>query len=66
MTVTINGDKVTLPEGALLADAVKAAGMELNTVAVRVNDRQPMYAEYTTLPLNDGDKIKLYYMCIGG
>lgn len=66
MKITVNGDEYVLPDNALLPDAIKAAGMALNTVAVRINGRQPMYAEYESLPLSEGDCIKLYYMCIGG
>ena len=55
-----------LPEGAKLVDLLEVRNMSINSVAVWLNGRQPMYSEYADLQLHDGDELKLYYMCIGG
>lgn len=66
MIVKVNGIEYELPEGALLNDLLALRNMSINSVAVWINGRQPMYSEYSALQLHDGDELKLYYMCIGG
>lgn len=66
MTVKANGKEYELPEGALLCDLLTLRNMSINSTAVWINGRQPMYSEYATLQLHDGDELKLYHMCIGG
>ena len=66
MTVMANGKSYELPEGAKLDDLLQLRNMSINSVAVWLNGRQPMYSEYADLQLHDGDELKLYYMCIGG
>ena len=66
MTVTANGKQYQLPEGAKLPELLELRNMSINSVAVWLNGRQPMYAEYEDLVLHEGDELKLYYMCIGG
>lgn len=66
MIVTVNGKACELPDGAMLNDLLELRNMSINSVAVWHNGRQPMYAEYPSLQLQDGDELKLYYMCIGG
>ena len=66
MTVTANGKSYELPDEAKLVDLLEVRNMSINSVAVWLNGRQPMYSEYADLQLHDGDELKLYYMCIGG
>lgn len=66
MIVKANGKEYELPEGALLNDLLEMRNMSINSVAVWINGRQPMYSEYADMQLHDGDELKLYYMCIGG
>ena len=66
MIVTANGKAYELPEGAKLNDLLVLRNMSINSVAVWLNGRQPMYSEYECMQLHDGDELKLYYMCIGG
>ena len=66
MTVKANGKEYELPEGAMLSELLELRNMSINSTAVWINGRQPMYSEYSALQLHDGDELKLYHMCIGG
>lgn len=66
MKVTANGTEYVLREGALLPELLDACGMAANTSAVWINDVQPLFAQYETTELHDGDEVRIYFMCIGG
>lgn len=66
MKVKANGKEYEVPEGMMLNEFLELRNMSINSVAVWINGRQPLYAEYAGLQLHDGDELKLYYMCIGG
>lgn len=66
MRVKANGKEYELPEGAKLEALLELRNMSINSTAVWINGRQPMYSEYAGLTLHDGDELKLLHMCIGG
>lgn len=66
MTVTINDKEFCVAPGATLGEALKAAGVSLDGVAVAVGAAVVPRAQYDAKVLADGDKILIIKAFYGG
>jgi thiamine biosynthesis protein ThiS len=66
MTLVVNGEPRTLPDGSSVADLVRNLGLEKEACAVEVNKRLVPKARHAGEPLNDGDAIEVVTLVGGG
>ncbi|NBB87259.1 MAG: sulfur carrier protein ThiS [Bacteroidetes bacterium] len=69
IALTLNGDATTLPEGATVADALRAEGIDpedARGIAVAVNAEVIRKEAWTTTSLNAGDDIEIVTASQGG
>jgi len=65
LSITLNGQPLALPEGASLADAVAASGVQ-PPFAAAVNLQFVPRTRYAQTPLQAGDKVELISPVTGG
>jgi thiamine biosynthesis protein ThiS len=65
MTVTVNGDSRTLPDGATIHSLLAELKLTPDKVAVELNRRLVRAQKYDTL-LNEGDAIEVVTFVGGG
>lgn len=66
ITVTANGRRVELPDGATLAHLVTALDLEGRVAAAEHNGVAVPRADHGTTELSDGDRIELVRVMAGG
>ncbi len=66
MTLIVNGEPRTLPQGASVADLVRELGLEKSACAVEVNKRLIPKADHGERSLSDGDSIEVVTLVGGG
>lgn len=66
MTLTVNGEPRSLPDGASVADLVRELGLEKAACAVEVNKRLVPKAEHPARALGEGDRIEVVTLVGGG
>jgi thiamine biosynthesis protein ThiS len=66
VTVTINGEKRTLPDGATVASLLAELGLSALPAAVEVNKRLVPKRRHTEQPLADGDIVEVVTLVGGG
>jgi sulfur carrier protein len=68
MTIELNGERVVIPQGATVADAVAAAGAELNGrgVAVAVDGDVVSRGEWGQTRLEEGQAVEVVRAVQGG
>ncbi len=65
LTITLNGQALTLPEGATLADAARISGVQ-PPFAAAVNLQFVPRTRYEQTPLQAGDQVELISPVTGG
>ena len=67
-TVTLNGDRRTLPAGATVQDAVEAAGApeDGRGVAVALDGEVVARGQWRTTPLEEGREVEVLHAVQGG
>lgn len=67
-TVTLNGDRHTLPEGATVQDAIEAAGApgDGRGVAVALDGEVVPRAEWSATRLDDDREVEVLHAVQGG
>ena len=67
-SVTLNGDRRILPEGATVQDAVEAAGAsgDGRGVAVALDGEVVPRGEWPATPLEDGREVEVLHAVQGG
>ena len=65
ITITVNGQALALPEGASLADAAAASGVQ-PPFAAAVNLQFVPRSQYAQTPLQAGDQVELISPVTGG
>jgi sulfur carrier protein len=66
ITVTINGGRVELPDGATAAEAVRALTTLTTGVAVAVNDEVVPRTAWEAAALSTGDRVEVLTAVQGG
>jgi len=69
IALILNGDATTLPEGATVADALRAEGLDPNDargMAVAVNAEVIRKEAWTTTALDAGDDVEIVTASQGG
>ena len=66
MTLIVNGEPRSLPEGASVADLVRELGLEKSACAVEVNKRLVPKASHSDRSLGEGDLIEVVTLVGGG
>lgn len=66
MKVLVNGQERELPEGATVADLVRALGLRLEQVAVERNKELVPRAAHELTPLCEGDRVEVVTLVGGG
>ena len=67
MDLTINGEKMQMCKGINVTQLLVERNVESpEMVSVELNDRILTKYEFTTTPLQDGDKIEFLYFMGGG
>ncbi|MBY0308215.1 MAG: sulfur carrier protein ThiS [Phycisphaerales bacterium] len=66
MTVTVNGEKRTLPDGATVAALLSELGLGALPAAVEVNRRLVPKREHGARPLQEGDAVEVVTLVGGG
>ena len=66
MTLVVNGQVTTLPEGSTLAQALESLGLRHEFSAVAVNFEFVPRSRYAETPLSDGDEIEVVAPQQGG
>ena len=64
--VSVNGEPVSLPTGATLAELLRRLSLEGRPVAVEHNRRVVPRAEHATVHLNHGDTLEIVTFVGGG
>lgn len=65
MHLTVNGEKLELPEGSTVLDLIARLGLE-GPVAVERNEAVVPRATHGTTELSDGDRIEIVHFVGGG
>ena len=66
MMVRLNGTPQELDSGATLQSLIQSSDFSRFDLAIWINERQLMYAEYANTPLHDGDEVKIIRLMGGG
>ncbi|MBO3745531.1 sulfur carrier protein ThiS [Streptosporangiaceae bacterium NEAU-GS5] len=66
MTITINGGRVELPDGATAAEAVRTLTALTSGVAVAVNDEVVPRGGWEAAALSSGDRVEVLTAVQGG
>ncbi len=66
MLLTVNGSQRELPEGSTGTLLLELLGIPASTTVAEVNGNIVSRAEFTALPLSDGDSIELVTIVGGG
>ena len=66
MTLLVNGEPRSIPDGASVADLIQQLGLEESACAVEVNKRLVPKAEHPQHALGDGDSIEVVTLVGGG
>jgi thiamine biosynthesis protein ThiS len=66
VTVMVNDETRTLPDGATVADLVAALGLGARRIAVEVNRTVVPRAAYPSTTLRDGDAVEVIHFVGGG
>ena len=66
--VSVNGKLVSLPDGAVVLDAIEAAGASADGrgVAVAVDGEVVPRGQWPTTPLEDGHEVEVLHAVQGG
>ena len=64
--VSVNGESVSMPTGATLAELLRRLSLEGKPVAVEHNRRVVPRAEHATVRLNHGDTLEIVTFVGGG
>jgi sulfur carrier protein len=64
--VTVNGEPVSVPAGATVADVLQQLSLDRRRVAVEVNLLVLPRAEHEAHRLNDGDQLEIVTFVGGG
>ncbi len=64
--IHLNGEAVSLPSGATVADAVTLVAPRSNAYAIEVNQRLVPRREHAERVLADGDSLELVILVGGG
>ncbi len=64
--IHLNGERVELPAGATVADAVRLAAPRSNAYAIELNQGLVPRREHAQRALQDGDKLELVVLVGGG
>ena len=66
MTLTVNGEPKTVPEGLTLAQLVRDLGLERTAIAVELNRSVVPKDRYGATPLGEGDRLEIVTLVGGG
>lgn len=66
MTLTVNGEPKTVPEGLTLAQLVRDLGLERNPIAVELNRRVVPRDRHGETRLAPGDRLEIVTLVGGG
>lgn len=66
MTLTVNGQSKTLPDGTTLVQLVRDLGLEKNPIAVELNRRVVPRDRHGETRLADGDRLEIVTLVGGG
>ena len=69
VTLTLNGQSrvfTTLPESPKLADLIQDLGLKTDRVAVEHNGEIASKADWSEIPLIDGDRLEIVHFVGGG
>lgn len=66
MTLTVNGEPKSFPEGLTLAQLVRELGLEKNPIAVELNRRVVPRDRHSATPLAEGDRLEIVTLVGGG
>lgn len=66
MNITINGKDITLTDGASVADALEAAGIEPKGIAIALNDIVVPKDRIAATILSESDRILIIKAFYGG
>lgn len=65
-TLTVNGERVTIPDPATVADLLRRLGRDPLRLAVEVNRDLVPRADHPARPLKDGDAVEIVTLVGGG
>ncbi len=66
MTLTVNGEAKSVPEGLTLAELLRELGLEKNPIAVELNRRVVPRDRHPATPLAEGDRLEIVTLVGGG
>ena len=66
MQLTVNGDKLTVPEGVTLAELLTQLGLVRVKVAVELNQQIVPRSQHSDYPLKEGDALEIVHAIGGG
>ena len=66
MTLTVNGEPRTFPDGTTLVQLVRDLGLEKNPIAVELNRRVVPRDRHGETRLADGDRLEIVTLVGGG
>jgi sulfur carrier protein len=66
MQLTVNSDKLTVPEGVTLAELLTQLGLARVKVAVELNQQIVPRSQHSDYPLKDGDALEIVHAIGGG
>ncbi len=66
VTITLNGESTTFPEGTTLSALVKKFGYSMSNVVAELNGAVIRPTNYATVVLKDDDKLELLNFVGGG
>lgn len=66
MTLTLNGDPKTFPDGLTLSQLVRELGLERNPIAVELNRRVVPRDRHGETRLAEGDRVEIVTLVGGG
>ncbi|MGD9201272.1 MAG: sulfur carrier protein ThiS [Chitinispirillia bacterium] len=66
MKITLNGKQVTIPDAISISDLLKKYGLEPETIVTEINRSIIPKAKYSTMVLNNEDRVEIVHIVGGG
>jgi len=66
LTIIVNENQITLPEGSVISDLIKTLGLNPGRLAIELNRRIVRRANWDSTSISEGDRVEVVHFVGGG
>jgi len=66
LTIIVNKNQITMPEGSVISDLIKTLGLNPGRLAVELNRRIVRRANWDSTSISEGDRVEVVHFVGGG